>query len=149
MHLLFLSSFHPKGAFSVENSTVMFTFPWSDPLVKHLSIHWNCLFWLSWCSQSCTGTAPVLVLLSTFPFADTCVKAGHNDFSHCTGFSVPPFCCSLVNCVSALKTGWCQITYFIAGCESICGPVPHLFIQWPGELSLWLAGACQENYCSI
>lgn len=98
-------------------------------------------------------------VLSTFPFADTCAEAGHSHFLYCTGFSVPPFCVSWL--WAALLTGnLCTSSYkwmvsdhfywpYLAGCESICGPVPHLFIQWPGELNPWLAGACQENYCSI
>lgn len=194
-------------------------------VVKHLSVCWNCLSWLCWCSQSCSITALVIDLgyttekaqpcagmvwtyspqcelqretkhqsasgrllqtpLTTppprhpwegratahalysgqenpafnFPSAHTCAEAEHNHFLHCAGFSILPFCMlwRLVGLLTAnlrispskqmVSDHFCWP--YLTGCESICGPVPDLSIQWPGELNPWLAGTCQEKYCSI
>lgn len=41
-------------------------------VVKHLSVCWNCLSWLCWCSQSCSITALVLDLGYTTEKAQPC-----------------------------------------------------------------------------
>lgn len=218
----FLSFFSSQESLLCEERYSDAYFPLA---VKRLSVCWNCLFWLCWCSHSCSLTALVLDLgyttekaqpcagmvwtycpqcelqretkhpsasgrplqrhvlllllldtperveqllllcnqgrktLLSISLLHTCAEAEHNRFLYCAGFSVLPFC--MLWCSAVLLTGNLCISPskemvsdhfcwpYLTGCESVCGPVPNISIQWPGALNPWLAGSCQEKYRSI